>query len=66
MRYQREDGVQVAQRGQVKARTVKRPAANCPWLPLEGKLRPQAVMSQHDRRGHTRRREAPPAGGDEV
>ena len=28
MRYQREDGVQAAQRGQVKARTVKHPAAN--------------------------------------
>ena len=28
MRYQREDSVQAAQRGQVKARTVKRPAAN--------------------------------------
>ena len=38
MGYQLEDGVQVAQRGQVGVRTVKRPAANYPWLPLEGKL----------------------------
>ena len=38
MGYQREDGVQVAQRGQVKAQIIKRPAANYPWLPLEGKL----------------------------
>ena len=39
-----EDSVQAAQRGQVRARTVKHSAANFPWLPLEGKLRPQAVM----------------------
>ena len=39
MGYQREDGVQVAQRGQVKARTVKHPAANFPWLPLRGEAK---------------------------
>ena len=38
MGYQREDSVQAAQRGQIKARTVKHSAANYPWLPLEGKL----------------------------
>ena len=31
-----EGSVQAAQRGQVGARTVKRPAANFPWLPLRG------------------------------
>ena len=45
MWYQREGSVQTAQRGQVKARTVKRPAANILLgFPSEGKLRPQAVM----------------------
>ena len=37
MGKQWENSVQVAQRGQIKARTVKRSAANYPWLPLEGK-----------------------------
>ena len=39
MRYQREDSVQAAQRGQVRAWTVKHSAANYPWLPLEGKAK---------------------------
>ena len=34
-----EDSVQAAQRGQVRARTVKHSAANFPWLPLKGKPR---------------------------
>ena len=33
-----KDSVQAAQRGQIKARTVKRPAANFPCLPPEGKV----------------------------
>ena len=33
-----EDSVQTAQRGQIKVQIIKRPAANYPWLPLEGKL----------------------------
>ena len=32
-----EDGVQVAQRGQVRIQIIKHPAANHLWLPLEGK-----------------------------
>ena len=40
-----EDSVQTAQHRQVKARTVKHPAANTfLGFPSEGKLRPQAVM----------------------
>ena len=39
MRYQRDGSVQAAQRGQVRAWTVKRSAANYPWLPLEGKAK---------------------------
>ena len=37
MGKQWEDSVQAAQRGQVRAWTVKHSAANYPWLPLEGK-----------------------------
>ena len=45
MGYQLEDGVQVAQRGQVKVQIIKRFAANTfLGFPFEGKLRPQAVM----------------------
>ena len=35
-----EGSVQAAQRGQVRARTVKRSAANYPWLPLRGEAPP--------------------------